>query len=68
LQRLNLSVPPKDFQHKDRRIALQAVMSAWVTIPALNLQPRFGIKFNLQVPLASSVLQVRRPLFQKRLI
>jgi hypothetical protein len=37
-QRLQLTVATKDVQHKDRRIALQSIMSAWVCIWALNLK------------------------------
>lgn len=36
-QRLQLTVAAKDVQHKDRRIALQCIMSAWVRTCALNL-------------------------------
>jgi hypothetical protein len=57
-QRLQLSVAPKDVQHKDRRIALQCIMSAWVRVCVVTLQRNFRIKYFNQVPLSSSVLQM----------
>lgn len=40
VSRLKLNVTAKDVQHKDRRIALQSIMSAWVSISPPHLQPR----------------------------